>query len=196
MTWAARRPLAYDTLVHQFVRELLAQRTARPYGPDSLTTFYLGTTLFEQAPDQHSARCPTCNSPNLSGHLLVHLVAQHALTPADTVFMRQQLRGAAEVRLTPGLLPGYEVVPLDTLWALDRRLGRRRRLEAARILEERYHTADFFWISVPLFPRDRQTVIVDISYDCGGLCGAGTSYVLRRQNNRWRIMQQMQRWVS
>jgi hypothetical protein len=52
LIWAAHRPLAHDTLIHEFVRELLAQGQPKPSfnQGDTLTTFYLGRTLFDHNP--------------------------------------------------------------------------------------------------------------------------------------------------
>ncbi|MCB2407190.1 hypothetical protein [Hymenobacter lucidus] len=194
------RAVVPDTTLHRFVRGLLAQGLLVP-GADPRTTFFAGNTFLDRAPAQlpPNEKCEECYGPDLSGNLLGELVRQGQLPAADSAFMRRQLASAVEFRLRPSLLPGFQIVPVDTLWAIRKRLPEEVRNQQARVvLGERYKTRYFFYVSRPLFSRDLQTAIVDISLFCGGVgaCGGSTTYVLRREKGFWRIVQEHERWVS
>jgi hypothetical protein len=142
------------------------------------------------------SRNGTCNLPDLSEDLLIDLVREGKLLPADTVFMQQQMPAATSFRLRASLLPGYQVVPADSLWAIRRRLPRGQRFQLGQMMQSRYKTDDFFYLSMPLFSRDRQTVIVSISYSDGSMDEAGSTFALHREQKRWRIVKKHADWIS
>ena len=55
---------------------------------------------------------------------------------------------------------------------------------------------DFYRMSFPYFSQDKQTCIIYIGHYCGGLCGEGGLKIFRRQNNTWRLIRTIGRWVS
>jgi|GEM_PF-6088622 len=199
--WSARRLTAQDTLVHAFIRSLLAQAQTQP-GPIADQTFYLSKTLYDQLPGP-IPRCANCANPDLSDGVLSHLVTRdRLLTAADTLFMYQQMRSAFPLQLTQLLLPECRIVPVDTMWAIGRRLpatgnrpGYRRYDEMVKQLRARYHTAYFCSFSLPLFSLDRKIAIVDISYYFG-VDESGITFVFYKEKHQWKILRQLQRRVS
>ena len=54
---------------------------------------------------------------------------------------------------------------------------------------QKYSDSRGFWrLSVPIFSIDKQTVIQDERFSCGGLCGGGGTYIYRKINNTWKLI--------
>ena len=53
-----------------------------------------------------------------------------------------------------------------------------------------------FSISAPLFSIDKETIIIRISYFCGGLCGHGGTYVYKKEKKTWRLKLTLEEWIS
>ncbi|MFP9112614.1 hypothetical protein ACLI1A_01645 [Flavobacterium sp. RHBU_3] len=54
----------------------------------------------------------------------------------------------------------------------------------------------FCSLSMPLFSKDKQTVVLRYSYSCGMLCAHGGYYVFRKENNTWTLTTILNKWVS
>ena len=52
------------------------------------------------------------------------------------------------------------------------------------------------YISFPLISTDRKSAIVYGSYICGGLCGSGGIFFLKKINGQWNIKAYENRWIS
>jgi hypothetical protein len=92
-------------------------------------------------------------------------------------------------------LPNHRVLPVDTAWALISKIG--QPIEALKMLEKRYKTNGFTVLSSPLFSRNSKIVIIEIREVCaGGLCGSGQTWLLQRQQGRWRKARLLSEWVS
>jgi hypothetical protein len=46
------------------------------------------------------------------------------------------------------------------------------------------------------FSDNRRQALVEVSRSCGSLCGGGYNVLLEKQNGRWRVVQQINTWVS
>ncbi len=46
------------------------------------------------------------------------------------------------------------------------------------------------------FDRDQTQAVIDVSYNCGWLCGEGGLLVLKKKEGRWYIFKQIGGWVS
>ncbi|RSK35314.1 hypothetical protein [Hymenobacter metallilatus] len=196
--WSAPRLLLPDSVVYGFVRELLAQSDtmeSRPNHPSS-ADFHISRVLFENnlwpaANGRFYSQCPQEN-----GWWLWQLCEQDPLlTPADTVFMRQQMRFCTGYGLHQRFIPGRTIIPADTVWTLKERLH--DIFEAMRILRQRHHTSGFSNISAPQFSVDHQTVIVEISSTCGGgFCGGSETWLLQKRGRHWHKIRLLSSWVS
>ncbi|PJJ54794.1 hypothetical protein [Hymenobacter chitinivorans] len=213
--WSAPRPAVPDTTIHRLVRSLLAQRKNDMHLPDTLTSFWIETTLFDTDPmpcwpglsdTQYGLGYLTCKGPTLADGLLRKLVGSKLLSADDTVFMNHQLLTSTSFRLRPEMLTAYRILSMDTLWAIRQRLQNRksgRQRSAFKLLAAKYDidTTSFTrvsYLSLPVFSRDLQTVILDIN-NClwlGMLEGSGATLVLHRENRRWVLVQKLERWIS
>ncbi|KUG06579.1 hypothetical protein [Solirubrum puertoriconensis] len=198
LKWAECRLLVPDTTIHHFLRELLEQ------GEDG-KVFMVGWPLGKVLIDKRSLFLPLWpgrprpwNNPELGDSAFIALVSHdHLLTAADTVFMHQQMATSSGFRLDAKLLPGYLVIPEDTLTETTRRL--RAVGQRPDILDEvnkRYGVYGYSSISMPLFSRDYSTAIVDVWHSCGGLCGRGETFVVRKKNGKWKVMKVITGFVA
>ncbi|MDB4906259.1 MAG: hypothetical protein JWO05_1043 [Gemmatimonadetes bacterium] len=51
-------------------------------------------------------------------------------------------------------------------------------------------------VSVIGFSGERRTAVVYVERTCGMLCGGGEWVILRRRSRRWRIVEELQAWVT
>jgi hypothetical protein len=58
------------------------------------------------------------------------------------------------------------------------------------------HSLGYYNISAPLFSLDKELVIIEFSYFCGGLCGNGGTYVYKKENRTWRLKLTLIYWIS
>ena len=196
--WGTPHMLLPDSVAYGFVRELLAQSDTVPEKPNrpQVADFYVSRVLFENnlLPAEHGRFYSQC--PQENGWWLWQLCEHDSLlTPADTVFMRQQMRMCTGFGLSERHAPNHTVIPADTFRVLRERLH--DSFAAMRVLKQRHHTSSFSHISAPLFSVDHQTVIVTISEICGGgLCGGSDTWLLHKFDGCWRKVRLLSTWIS
>ncbi len=57
-------------------------------------------------------------------------------------------------------------------------------------------TSTVYGISLPILSMDGKTVVIQVNYNCGLLCGEGILYVFKRVDRRWRKERETQLWIS
>jgi hypothetical protein len=50
--------------------------------------------------------------------------------------------------------------------------------------------------SIPLFSKDNKTVYIEVDYHSEGYFGQGIAYVLKKENNTWKIIDKRGTWIS
>lgn len=63
-------------------------------------------------------------------------------------------------------------------------------------LNETYGTYSFVRFYDPVFSSDGKTVIIDMTIQCGGLCGGGNALIYKKIDNKWKKVIEFERWVS
>lgn len=51
-------------------------------------------------------------------------------------------------------------------------------------------------ISIPILSKDKQTAYVELSYFCGALCGNGSILILKKNDGKWKIVEDIFTWIS
>ncbi|WBO83396.1 hypothetical protein [Hymenobacter yonginensis] len=193
--WGAPRLLVSDSVLYGFVRELLAQSSSGIL-PEGMAhaDFYISRTLVEHSLTPAVGYFPYRYAAQEDGWTLQELCNRRLLAPADTAYMRLQMKYSAGFGLEQRFLPNHRVIPADTLRALRTRekyLDKFwKKLYAQYLLEE------ISYLTCPLFSRDGKTVIVGVTTNCRGLCGGGDTWVLKRHQGKWRIAWLLNSWVS
>ena len=66
--------------------------------------------------------------------------------------------------------------------------------------EEKKRKADkhvwYYDLSIPIFSADKNTVYVELTNNCTGLCGEASYYVLKKRNGHWTIIETGMLWIS
>jgi len=85
---------------------------------------------------------------------------------------------------------GFQLVPADTIQAILKE----RVVGWLRFYEEIGY--GFMTFSPPVFFSDYQYALIYASENCGFLCGSGTWYVLKREDDQWIIVNRQCNWIS
>jgi hypothetical protein len=194
--WASMRPLVPDSVLYDFVRQLLAQSDAEPPGPFSKhpASFWISRVLFEHAPIMLNV--PQVRDTDFryrygeeSAPILEQLYAERILSAADTAFMRQQVARSTDFRLESRFLPACKIIPVELL----RRHMKRPGIPDADFftvidhLKRAYRTQHVSFLSAPLFSRDGRYAVTTVTLDIGTFCGAGNrlTLVMYKKQGHW-----------
>ena len=194
--WGAPRLLVSDSVLYGFVRELLAQSSS-DMSPEGMAhaDFYISRVLLEHNTYPVARTRLFRYAVRERDWTLGELCSRdHLLAPADTAFMRLQMKFSSGFGLEQRFLPNHVVVSADKVWTM--REQSKRPFALLDMLKAHYKTNDYSCLTSPLFSRDGKTVIVQISTICGGLCGSGETWVLKRRQGKWRKVRLLNSWVS
>jgi hypothetical protein len=194
--WGGMRPLVADSVLYDFVRQIIAQSDPEPPRPFSKhkADFWISRVLFEHAPIMLTVPHEGDTAFRYlygeeSAPMLARLYAEHVLSVADTAFMRQQIARSADFRLEPRFLPACKIIPVELL----RRHMKRPGIPDADFftvvdhLKCEYRTQHISFLSAPLFSRDGRYAVTTVTLDVGTFCGVGTTLVLvmEKVKGRW-----------
>ncbi len=59
-----------------------------------------------------------------------------------------------------------------------------------------FNYPSFVIFNIPIFSGTNTTVMVQEAFHCGGMCGGGKKYILRKVNNKWVIVDSWRTWIS
>lgn len=194
--WASMRPLIPDSVLYDFVRQLLAQADAEPPGPFSKhpAPFWISRVLFEHAPIMlnmlHAKDTDfRYRYGEESAPILEQLYAERILSAADTAFMRQQVARSTDFRLESRFLPACKIIPVELLRRHMKRPGIPDAdfFTAMDHLKRAYQTQHVSFLSAPLFSRNGRYAVTTVTLDVGTFCGVGNTSVLvmEKKRGRW-----------
>ena len=63
-------------------------------------------------------------------------------------------------------------------------------------LEKRFGTSCFIRVGTPIFNKTKTCLILSVDYYCGPLYGQGYIFILKKENNKWMIIQELGTWES
>lgn len=64
------------------------------------------------------------------------------------------------------------------------------------IKEDRIDTPSNVSISLPILSADGETAIVQLTENCGMLCGFSSNYLFKKDNGKWKLIKQGLSWIS
>lgn len=62
--------------------------------------------------------------------------------------------------------------------------------------EKMFPSFSTYQITMPIFSKNHNTVILYVANFCGALCGSGELIIMKKQNNSWKFFRRMPLWVS
>ncbi|ESU21248.1 hypothetical protein FCR2A7T_06750 [Flavobacterium cauense R2A-7] len=108
----------------------------------------------------------------------------------DKDFIKAQYLNANNFVLDPKLIKEKKLIKLDTTINSKEDLKR-----FWQNVNKKYNCVGF--IRVPIFNKKRDTVIVQVSYNCGAFCAEGATYIYKlNENNRWELLITFDKWIS
>nr|MBC7613396.1 hypothetical protein [Pseudopedobacter sp.] len=61
---------------------------------------------------------------------------------------------------------------------------------------KRYGVKGYCAIALPLFSKDKETVIIKTYYACGGKCGEGGIFIYKKIDGNWVKVKELSRWIA
>jgi len=55
---------------------------------------------------------------------------------------------------------------------------------------------EYYSISLPILSSDNKTAVMLINNYCGMLCGSGTVYIFKKVDGKWKVVEQIEKWIS
>ena len=116
------------------------------------------------------------------------------LTKLDSIFTKEDLdfifkQNRNAVYFKHKYLKNKVLIPSDTLMKFGRR-------EFWKEFHKRLGEGGFCSISMPLFSKKMNIVIIKYSYSCGRLCASGGTFIYKRINNKWVEIYCIHSWIS
>lgn len=70
--------------------------------------------------------------------------------------------------------------------------------ELSKILEDRNneHYYQYYEFSIPVFSEDNKTAYIEIDYHSKGYFGRGMAYILKKENNKWKVVEKEGTWIN
>lgn len=109
----------------------------------------------------------------------------------DKEFIVKQYKNSIHFILDQKLLKHKNIIEYDTTMLATRE---KSRAYWDKLLEK-YHCIET--ISLPLFNLKKDMAIVQISYNCGILCGEGGTYIFKlNRSGEWELYLKFEEWIS
>jgi hypothetical protein len=127
------------------------------------------------------------------GYLIDSLKKDTIFSKDDIKFLEVQMQSVKNFTINPKLFNGKEIISSDTIkrYATDKE----RRWTFWEDYRKKYGEAGYCNISLPLFSKDRQKVIICTSYSCGGKCGEGGIFIYQKIKGRWKQIKELSWWI-
>lgn len=128
------------------------------------------------------------------GYLIDSLKKDTIFSKDDIKFLEVQMQSVKNFTINPKLFNGKEIISSDTIkrYATDKE----RRWTFWEDYRKKYGEAGYCNISLPLFSKDRQKVIISTWYSCGGTCGQGGIFIYQKAKGKWKQIKELSWWIS
>ena len=63
-------------------------------------------------------------------------------------------------------------------------------------IEKRFGTSCFIRVGTPIFNKTKTWLILAVDYYCGPLYGQGYIFILKKENDKWMIIEELGSWES
>jgi hypothetical protein len=107
----------------------------------------------------------------------------------------KQLKNTKDFKLNPNFISDRKLISADTL----ANLLKRKQYDGFDFWEtykKIFGEGGFCIIAMPLFSKDRSTVIIKIGYYCGRLSAEGGTYIYKKKNGKWVLIKTLDEWES
>jgi len=129
---------------------------------------------------------------SISKSLLKSFYSNELIDKVDIEYMFNQIANFKDSLLNPNRI-NSKIIRASTIDSI-------RKYSTANnffdMLEKIYKARSLIKFSIPIISSDRKTMIFDMELYCGGECGWGRRYIVKKENNKWRIKYQKRTWIS
>lgn len=108
----------------------------------------------------------------------------------DVVYMHSQIDTLKKIKLEQKKVKNMLVDAKVLFNVIDNFNG-----DEALAMEKQYNASGYVMVSKPVFSKDMNTILFDINYYCGNLCGHGKTYILKKKRNKWTIIESESKWI-
>ena len=129
-----------------------------------------------------------------TNYLIDSLKKDTIFSKDDIAFLEVQMQSVKNFTINPELFNGKEIISSDTIKRYSTEEA--RRWTFWEDYRKKYGEAGFCNISLPLFSKDRQRVIINTSYSCGGKCGEGGVFIYQKIKGKWKQIKELSWWIS
>jgi len=128
-----------------------------------------------------------------SSELFMELMESKIIDSTDLKLFKAQLSSKSRFLLNPNKLH-IKTFSRDSLYKVT--LNRNSKIDLWEYFRKKYNSNSYLIISLPLFSKDNNTLLVTVHFHCGGDCGVGVVYVFKNINGKWKIVYSIKEWIS
>jgi len=134
---------------------------------------------------------PPPNLIDYSKDFFAAMIERKLIDSIDANFMYSNIDSNIVISIDSNLIskPTLTKQNLDSLFEMDIDY-------AYDYLEKRFGTSCFIRVGTPVFNKDKTRVILTVDYYCGPLYGQGYIFILKKEKDKWMIMEELGTWES
>jgi hypothetical protein len=148
--------------------------------------FKHGNENFEDPPP------PPGHDFDYSDGLFTELIESKIIDSSDLKSFQEQMIPRKQFILNPLKLK----IKTFSIDSLDTYFSKNQDLDIWGYFRKKYNSRSMLIISLPLFSKDENSILVSVNIHCGGLCGGGYIYVFKKINGKWTTVFSKNSWVS
>lgn len=141
--------------------------------------------------DNHDYPPPPPEILNYSKFFLNAIIKRNLIDSMDADYMYSIIDSSLILNIDSNLIskPTLTKQYLDSLFHKDI-------YYAYDFLEKRFGASSFIRVGTPVFNKTKTALILAVNYYCGALCGQGYIFILKKENDKWMIIQELGTWKS
>ena len=134
---------------------------------------------------------PPLNLIDYSKDFFAAMIERKLIDSIDANFMYSNIDSNIVISIDSNLIskPTLTKQNLDNLFEKDIDY-------AYDYLEKRFGTSCFIRVGTPVFNKDKTRLILAVDYYCGPLYGQGYIFILKKEKDKWMIIEELGTWES
>lgn len=129
---------------------------------------------------------------SISKSLLKSFYSNGFICKADIEYMFNQIANFKDSLLNPNKI-NSQIIRASTIDSIRKYCTAYNFFD---MLEKTYKVRSLIKFFIPIISLDRKTMIFDMELYCEGECGWGNRYIVKKENNKWKIKYQKRTWIS
>ena len=119
------------------------------------------------------------------------MIERNLIDSIDAAFMYSSIDSSKMMNVDSNLIskPTLQKEYIDSLFDKDFDY-------AYNFLDEKFGSSCFIKVGTPVFNKTKTRLILAVDYFCGPLDGQGYIFILKKENDKWMIIQELGTWES